>query len=732
MDPGLGLVVNSIVPNEVEVPKAPLKLPPGFLDKSHVRHALKYMPDDEHREKTLEVAMAWKKKFAAERWKPVVDAIVAASKEDSIRTSSQDVRLQELQANKHFAERSRTMTTASAPAIFQKPSQQSPLRAELEYAATAVLPLRHTLASSTPRLYRWDVMPNGPVTPLSPTPMGNSFTRNGYWQKSTSRTKQLEPLTPRTDVEYRLSPPFVPTDPVARAVYNKLKDEIGGIARKYCLARHDMHPSIGDNDFVPATMIRSKDLVSAAHVVLHHRRTKLKTVVAKDIPGKLRAFAAEEAALRHRLCIKNETDLFEQYEWMNHETFSKYADNLGTEDYEVPVHLAVTMLDEQREALRAFRTQHKDNDLQLTKVALESAWAVRILEDAERLKAFEDDESSSDGADDDGYSYGNFLRSIKSEMSTSTSSGTLASMVDELSNSHLTALRSRANTHQTVGSSRSRESRFPDRLSTSPTKAIPWPSCSSDSSAPSINCKHSNSLCRCTDLRISTIAVDQSSCEGLSPQDREFRHRAPDLTDLNDWAAELKKMEAMRLDRRRSPTLHRRGPGRTNGWSGSAPQRSPTKQVSVDSINTRISPPRPLHSRFSSTSSDSTELSQPLLRPSLQSQGDIASLATFIPTMLDHQYHQRNISKATTSHQRDLSKSSMHDSLRGFQHLRSTSNVKVLERASSKMEQDEWTRELKRMESRERVRQGQERKRASQALDGGGVHRKDDEDLQTG
>jgi hypothetical protein len=72
MDPGLGLIVNSIVPTKCEEPtsptKVPLQLPDGFLEKPHVRHALKYMPDDEQRERALEVALAWKQKFRAEQW----------------------------------------------------------------------------------------------------------------------------------------------------------------------------------------------------------------------------------------------------------------------------------------------------------------------------------------------------------------------------------------------------------------------------------------------------------------------------------------------------------------------------------------------------------------------------------------------------------------------------------------------------------------------------------------
>ena len=98
--------------------------------------------------------------------------------------------------------------------------------------------------------------------------------------------------------------------------------------------------------------------------------------------------------------------------------------------------------------------------------------------------------------------------------------------------------------------------------------------------------------------------------------------------------------------------------------------------------------------------------------------------------MLDHEYHQHKTSKSSINADRgDTSKASMHDSLRRSQHLRSTSSVQILVKGSTQEAKDEWMSELKRMESRERIRQGGERRRTSQLLQGDGRGRYgDDED----
>lgn len=224
--------------------------------------------------------------------------------------------------------------------------------------------------------------------------------------------------------------------------------------------------------------------------------------------------------------------------------------------------------------------------------------------------------------------------------------------------------------------------------------------------------KHSNSLHRRTDLRISTETIGKAPNGELSPEDREFRHRGPNLADLNNWAEELRKMEAMRADRQRSRTFRHRTSTRSDELSISTHQRFPSKRMSIDDINTHISPTGQLHSRFSSSSSISSYL-QHSPAPSLAHFKDDPR-----PIMLDHECHQRKVSKASfNTHQPDTSKISMNDSLRRQQHLLSTSSVQFSVKGSAKEAEDEWMGELKCMEKRERIRQGHERRRTSQLLE---------------
>src|SRR5690242_16854306 len=171
MDPGTGLMVNSWGPSEPGAPKlltkSKLELPHDFLKKPHVRHALKYMPDEEQREKALEVALAWKEKFAAERWKTVVTAIETARKEDNIRLPREDADVPQGPATVssddafvYAAERARTMSVTSALAVPHAIPWPGSKRIGLlrQHIANLSLPLRQNRNPSTPRLCRWDVL----------------------------------------------------------------------------------------------------------------------------------------------------------------------------------------------------------------------------------------------------------------------------------------------------------------------------------------------------------------------------------------------------------------------------------------------------------------------------------------------------------------------------------------------------------------------------------------------
>jgi hypothetical protein len=472
----------------------------------------------------------------------------------------------------------------------------------------------------------------------------------------------------------------MPTDPVAVQVIEKIQDEIGSLARKYCFARHRIRLSPDEDSYIPDAYIGPEDMMTAAQVALNYRQVKLKTAIIKDLPDRLRSFAAEETTMRQQLCIKDEAEISEQNDWMNDEAFTKMqpfktisedADGkdyeLGSTDHDTPTSLAVSILDEQRKALRMLRKQRIGNDLELTGEMLHAAWATRLMEDVEQLLEYEDDTSDSSDEYDDGYDYGNVLRSIKEE--TIARSRGLSSLAEALSNSDLAAnlasIEARLNALQTVSWRRSEEPRSSERSSTSSVM----------------------------EQRPSIETIEEIPSADLSPVDRDFRHRGPDLADLDDWAEELKKMEAMRIERQRSSRRHHR-PTHTNDQSSLTPTPLGTKRMSVDTINARMSPSRQLHSRFSSSSSMSTTtlMSHPRLQMAHHSTNSTLSRSDGEPrpTVLGHQHHQRRTSKTSAGkHHRDASRVSMHSSLRRHQHLRSTSSVKVLVKSSTREKEDE-------------------------------------------
>ncbi|KAJ4407352.1 hypothetical protein N0V91_003936 [Didymella pomorum] len=754
MDPGTGLMVHSMMPSDDEVPKLQpkptLQLSNGFIEKPHVRHALKYITDEELQKKALEVALAWEKKFAAEKWKPVVAAVEAACKEDNVRLSqdtdslcedddihagcsqwlttnpSQNNRLRLEVSIVPAVERPRAMTTASAPAVPQAIVTPMAIRKEpaRQHTSTVLLPFRRMLSPLTPRRHRWDVITSGPVTPLLPLPSANSFS-NWLRPKPAPSSEQTPALTPVTAIYLEPGSPALLKDLEIREAYNRVKKQVDSLARRHCLARFKARSS-GCSDFVPESMIKPNDTLEAALAIVDSHQMKLKHFIVKDLPDRMQSHANTEAELLSPLRIESEADMEQQNEWMNHITVVTTSVLDADEQVDQapdPASLAVSILDEQRAVFRDLRRQ-RESELAMRPEALTAAWVVKMLDDAECRARVEDDDSSSDSeleyVQDDGYNYGNFLRNIKSEMSTSTSSGALASLVDEVCNSDFTSTRSRSSTYQSYGSIRTSGFQFPQRSSLSPSKENRWSERLSGSMVPNTD-MHISSFYPRSHLHIVTETNAEASVSALSPEDREFRHRAPDLAALDHWAQELHKMEAMREERQRTPTVHRRPRtrGELNGLKG---PHSPTRQMSVDSINARISPTRTMHSRWSSSSGSSASINplKPLPRPSFYKHLPSASFATLSeirPSMLDHEYHQRKMSKAST-HKRDMSKKSMDDSVRHSQHLRSSSTMQVLAKHTSKEVEDDWMGELKRMESRERVRQAEEKRRTAELLRG--------------
>ncbi|KAG9198382.1 hypothetical protein G6514_010226 [Epicoccum nigrum] len=678
MDPELSVGVATPAPDEVQTfelpPKLTLQLPSGFLEKPHVRHALKYMEDDEQREKALKAALAWKERFAAKRWTPVLAAIERRKNEDSIRSLPQD----EDSNDEHpTASRSRAMT---APVVSQPSIQATPSRRWLtrKQTVSASLPSASTAATITPRQRRWDILTSSPATPLTPILLGNSFSSGGFWSVSTQPQQYEAPIDSEPE------PLTEPKDPEAREVYTRLKRDIDGLARKYCLARFRTDTS-GKDDFIPECMIKPRDTEEAAKVILNDCKVDMNDAIVTDLPERLRRWALDERQLQSQLCIKDATELSEQNDWMNDETLGAIPVVLEKKYHRPPsTSLAVSILDEQREALRRFRIQ-RNLELIMEDSARDSAWVLRMLEDAEYVVATDVDVWSNDSGDD-GYDYSNFLRSIKREMSTSESSGALSRMVEEVSNSESTSFR------------------FPSFPSTSPSRSSSHESHLSTLSSSNDSSQRSTSICRRPDLHVATDEIRKASTSEVSPEDREFRHRGPELSDLNQWAEELKRMA-------------------NRDSLGGRSDRTALKHLPPGGTKARgSSPTNTLRSQFSSLSSEASD--SPNLSPRALYARSLIDTSPF-PMPYQDPHHSNTLDTPTSAHRRRKSKSKIlfHRPFDRFKHRREGSNATVVRTSGisiTKADAEEWVGELARMEDRERVRQGDERERASRVLGGGG------------
>ncbi|KAF2999261.1 hypothetical protein E8E13_003225 [Curvularia kusanoi] len=677
MDSGMALgVVNPYhreAEGQVVSPEPALELPPGFLEKPHVRHALKYMDTDEQRETTLKVALAWKEKFATEQWKSVLTAIEHAKKEDSVRSSPQDEVFGDIRPTPSWLKRPRAATATSTPGV------PNPL--------TASLPSCGTSAKITPWPRRWDLVTSGPVTPLSAVRIGNSFSSGGFWSMSGEPQPQphetIEQVAP---VDPEPESPIGFQDPEARQIHTRLKSDVDKLARKLCLARYNTEVA-GMDDYVPNSLIKPSDVEEAAQMILYGCKVELKDMIVTDLPLKLRRWAMDEAKLRSQLIVKDEADLRLQNDWMNSEALGTIPETLDAKSYNPPpTDLVLSILDEQREALRIFRLE-RDAALRMKDPARDSAWAVRILEDAERRVESEADLWSNDSGDD-GYNYTNFLRSIKSEMSASASSEALSLMVEELSNFETTSFRfpSEPNLSSTIGSHESHRS---DISSTISSEGLNTP------------------IRRRPSLHVVTDIANQASPGQLSPEDRESRHRGPGLADLNHWAEELKRMDAVRAEQKRLRALQQSQISSHENKRDLLLIRPPTKQTAFGVAASQTSSADIIYRQSSDPSSPPNPDSSGPSPRTLYAQSISRSTSLLEPgcRLVD----TRNASTPTPSQR--TSGISWNHSLRRLRHQRTTSTATAYNVGITTTDENEWMAELVGMESRERSRQADERNR---------------------
>jgi hypothetical protein len=674
--------------------------PAGGFTKRHVSGMLKYLADEEQQAKALEVAAAFKKLFAEKQWEPVLAKIHRIAGEDHLRVVSRRRPARLMSAGQALPAANNTSALSVGTDV------KAPLAGVLELrSSSSMLPLGRSRAPSTPR-EKWDVTSRGPATPLSPTPTGNAFAGGGFWEQLTPKTPV--PPTPVTAVPHSPFSPVVPQNQEARAAYNHVKKGVEAMARTVCASRMSIYSTIS-SDHIPNNLLRSKDLLKGAQLTLQYRQVNLQLAIDPGLPRILRTLAAEEAQMIRQYSIKDTFELLDLDMWLQVDT---------------QPHTFTTLLDAQRELVHVHRNRRKSKILKLSDQAIQQAWATRILEDAEHVAETDGDDSSIHSDEDKGYDYNKFLRSIKSEVSSSSD---LASMSGGRSCTDLSSLRS-SGTNIDSFPSLSRETTFASqRSSTSPRKPYGLPlrsrenSCS-NSPSPEKHASGTESSRALSRSRTTTFIKEEdedSPGPQLSPEEKAFRHKGASHTDLDQWAQQLKQMEERQIANKNKV---RSSHFRQNPGFRSTPRN---RQRSADSAESWKCEDAARHERKSSMPSSTAgrnDESPPKIRSPTYSgsrrPGGYASTVPLPPSPSSSTTPSRPTSPtrsqytvpplpqgykhATSSH------ASLHNSVRHKQHVRSKSS---LARAAGVEEEDDWTKELTRMESKERMRQQQEEMR---------------------
>ncbi|CAI9627575.1 unnamed protein product [Alternaria burnsii] len=457
-------------------------------------------------------------------------------------------------------------------ASFTAPTGAYPLR-------PANLPRIETGSPNTPRP-RWDVVSAGPATPLSATagPIKNAFAEGGHWASLTpkmSATGTPTATTPVTAVPVEMWEPGTPTDPATKAVYENAKSDVNKMALQLCASRHALRRSFSaENDVIHPSMVRPKDTLLAAELMLESYQVpgSLAEYIDALLPSKLEAYADEEAAGARQYNITSGEMLGDKDAWLG------YDEQTGQ---------FTTILEARRDLLKMNRERRKGGDVAVGEGGVRLAWATKVVCDIEgemeRRRELDGEDS-----DDEGYDYGNFIRSLSARDSADT--------VDERWSGSTLDL-TLTNSSTTYSSSRESQLNIPlaQRSSSSPIKptyghntlplrnrtftlsnlltgaassdpqthshadSYPAKTCKSRFSPNYAHSVHSLRRSNTTNrsrhsLRIDTFDHTPSSNNRqsplISPQERGSRRRGPSMQALSSWADELKKMERKRAEMR--------------------------------------------------------------------------------------------------------------------------------------------------------------------------------------
>jgi len=431
----------------------------------------------------------------------------------------------------------------------------------------AHLPRFETASPTTPRP-RWEILSSGPGTPRSATagPIKNSFAEGGFWESLISPKTPVTaipiPTTPVTAVPPSPWLPNIPSiDAEAKATYEDLKASVSKMALKVCASRHTLRRSFNsDNDVIHPSMVRPKDTFLAAQLTLGSLKLHqpLSTYIDASLPQKLDSHADDEAAGAKQYRIYRREQLDDVDSWLQ---FDAQTGEL------------TTILEAQRDLLKMNKDRRKSREVAVGEKGIKLAWAVKVVDDCQYVADIAAD-GESEGSDE-GYEYGNFVRSLGdgdgSSLRSNSSTLDLNLTLTNSSNARSSATDENLGLTQRSSSSPIKPTHDPSpdtlplrtrnytlsNLSNATNQNIytPPPSHahsirrSNATATPSSSASRRN---RQGSLWINTSLANPSisAASTMSPQERGTRHKGPSIEDLSGWAEELKKMERKRVEMR--------------------------------------------------------------------------------------------------------------------------------------------------------------------------------------
>lgn len=487
----------------------------GGFTKRHISGSLKHMTDPDQRAKALQTAAKFRKAFEDKKWNAVKQRIQDAVDEHPLR----------LEPNRRSASIETNppppcnlVTSTSAPPSVSNITGARPSPINLPRLNTYA---SFTSPSAVPR-ERWDIIPPGPMTPLSPSPRGNAFSQGGFWEGPST-------LTPKTPVaEVPKAPVFAPSVPVskeAQATYELVRAEIKIRAWNAYTQRTSVYSKVSTTSFASSAsgsgagdghepLVTLADEIAAAKKMLEDAKAASQETAID--PRVLEEIAREEAKIIEEYSIHDRSELDDSKSWSHKD--------IATSEL-------VTILDAQRDMIRMLKLRRKSQMQTLTDDMMRLAWATCMSEDMERFHKMQESGEIERERLDGGYSYNNFMRTFKRPESLSSDSSPITA-VPWMSGPTPRGSGTAATPTPSASpfNARSRETSF----STSSDRSSP-----EKKKRPSLTNK---GLCLIT----SEIKEEEEEDDGrskLSPVDKAFRHRGASYVELSHWANQLKDFE---------------------------------------------------------------------------------------------------------------------------------------------------------------------------------------------